>query len=156
MAAALLSQGRQAYELFRILNPITHSAGPEEVARYKVEPYVVAGDIYSRPPHVGRGGWTWYTGSAGWLYRVGLESILGFRKSGEELTIDPCIPPEWPRFELTYHFGTATYRIVIENPGHMERGVAEISIDDVRSHEPRILLADDGRTHDVRVVMRSS
>ena len=97
----------------------TRSATPrtrEGVERYKVEPYVVAGDVYSRPPHVGRGGWTWYTGSASWLYRTILEAILGFHRQGDRLTIDPCIPPDWPGFEITYRFRSATYRIAVENP----------------------------------------
>src|SRR5262249_17467961 len=131
-AAALLGQGGRAHELFRILNPIYHAIDQEGVARYKAEPYVLAGDVYNHPMHLGRGGWSWYTGSAGWLYRVGLESILGLRRTGGVLTIDPCIPPQWPGFEVAYRFGSTTYRIIVENPRHLERGVAEVWLDGQR------------------------
>ena len=155
-AAASLGLGGRAHDLFRLLNPIGHAEIRDGVARYKVEPYVVAGDIYSRPPHVGRGGWTWYTGSAGWLYRVGLESILGFRKAGNVLSMEPCIPPDWPGYEITYRYGSTTYRIVVENPGHRERGVAEIWARRRASRATRISLVDDRQTHEIRVVMGPS
>ena len=96
-ATALLGQGDAGRGAVRPAQPDPHTSTPEEVARYKVEPYVVAADVYGVPPHVGRGGWTWYTGSAGWLYRVGLETILGFRLEGDRLRLDPCIPAAWPR-----------------------------------------------------------
>ena len=115
-AVARLGQGRLAFELFQLLNPIHHGRNEQEVARYKVEPYVVAGDVFSQPPHVGRGGWTWYTGSAGWLYRTGIESLLGFRRSGGILTFDPCIPPQWTGFSLTYRFQSTRYQIVDRKP----------------------------------------
>ncbi len=97
--------------------------------RYKVEPYVVAADIYSAPAHVGRGGWTWYTGAAAWLYRAGLESILGFHKRGSAIRIDPCIPRKWKRFEIVYRHGTARYRIEVENPNAVCRGVSSVRLD---------------------------
>ena len=134
-----------------ILNPIRHAEDPEGVERYKVEPYVVAGDVYSRPPHVGRGGWTWYTGSAAWLYRTILESILGLHRHGDRLTIDPCIPPDWPGFEITYRFRSTTYRIAVENPRGLESGKAAVWLDGQAQAEPVIPLADDGRVHEVRV-----
>ncbi len=95
MATALLGQGNRAMQLFDILNPILHSGTPDDVQRYRVEPYVAMADVYSQPPHVGRGGWTWYTGSSGWLYRVGLESILGFRVEGDRLLLNPCVPQQF-------------------------------------------------------------
>jgi cyclic beta-1,2-glucan synthetase len=155
-AAALLGQGSRAHELFRILNPIYHAIDQEAVARYKVEPYVLAGDLYSQPMHLGRGGWSWYTGSAGWLYRIGLESILGLRRTGGALTMDPCIPPQWPGFEITYKHGATTYRIIVENPRHLEWGVAETWLDGQHRHEARIELVDDQRTHEMRVVIGPS
>jgi len=155
-AAASLGLGGQAHDLFRLLNPIGHAEDPDGVVRYKVEPYVVAGDIYSRPPHVGRGGWSWYTGSAGWLYRVGLESLLGFRRAGNVLSVEPCIPPGWSGYELTYRYGSTTYRIVVENPGHRERGVAEVWLDGERRDTTRISLVDDDRTHEIRILMGPS
>jgi len=155
-AIARLGQGRLAFELFQILNPIHHGRNEEEVARYKVEPYVMAADVFSQPPHVGRGGWTWYTGSAGWLYRTGIESILGLRRSGSFLTFDPCIPPQWPGFTVTYRFQFALYRIVIENPQGAERGVTEVWLDGQRREDFLIPLADDQQTHEARVVMGHS
>jgi cyclic beta-1,2-glucan synthetase len=113
----------------------------------------VAADVYSMPPHVGRGGWTWYTGSAAWLYRVGLETILGFRPEGDRLQLDPCIPKHWPGFEITYRHHSATYHIVVENPHGVERGVTRVEVDGSQAPDGRVLLADDGRTHEVRLVL---
>jgi cyclic beta-1,2-glucan synthetase len=150
---ARLGQGLRAFELLEILNPIRHAQDPQGVDRYKVEPYVVAGDVYGRPPHVGRGGWTWYTGSASWLYRTILEAILGLYRRGDRLIIDPRIPPEWPGFEIAYRFRTTTYRIAVQNPQGVESGNATVWVDDQPQHEAVIPLVDDGRTHEVRVVI---
>src|SRR5919199_359387 len=103
-------------EVLSLLNPVRDAGDPEGVARYKVEPYVVAGDVYGQPPHVGRGGWTWYTGSAAWLFRVALESVLGLRLRGDRLALEPCLPAGWPGYRLTFRRGTATYRIEVEKP----------------------------------------
>jgi cyclic beta-1,2-glucan synthetase len=151
LAAALQGHGRRAVELFDLLNPVHHAADPASVARYKVEPYVVAADVYGRPPHTGRGGWTWYTGSASWLYRVGLESILGFQLRGDRLLVDPCIPGDWPGFEVVYRHRSAVYRIRVENPEGVERGVASVELDGQPLGTREIPLADDGQTHDVIV-----
>ena len=121
-AFAELGQGDRAEALFRLLNPIYHSDTPEKVRRYRVEPYVMAADVYSVPPHIGRGGWTWYTGSAGWMYRVGLEAILGLHRVGEILQIAPCIPKDWPGYEMTYRDGETSYQIRVENPDEVNRG----------------------------------
>ena len=115
-AAALLGHGRRAFQLLQIICPILHAEEPANVERYRVEPYVVAGDVYSHTPHVGRGGWTWYTGSASWFYQTILESILGFQHRGDRLYFQPCIPPGWSHFEITYRFRSATYLIAVENP----------------------------------------
>jgi len=155
-AIALLGEGRRAFELFQILNPIEHARDPSAVQRYKLEPYVVAGDVFSQPPLAGRGGWSWYTGSAAWLYRAGLESILGLRRSGDRLTLDPCIPPEWKGFEISYQYRSATYRITVENPRGQERGVATICVDGRPCENGTVSLADDGQSHDVRVFMGNS
>src|SRR5205807_4983550 len=152
-ATALLGEGTRAVGLFDLLNPVNHAATPEQVARYKVEPYVVAADIYGEPPHTGRGGWTWYTGSAGWLYRVGLETILGFRREGNKLRLDPCIPGNWPKFEITYRFGSATYHITVENPRAVEHGVQGVWLDGRAREDKAIELADDGQKHEVRIVL---
>jgi cyclic beta-1,2-glucan synthetase len=154
IAFAALGDGDKAYELFRMLNPITHTSSRAKVQRYKVEPYVLAGDVYAEPPHVGRGGWTWYTGSSGWLYRAGLESILGFRLRGQCLCIDPCIPPSWPGYSIRFRYHSATYQISVKNPAGVCRGVLSTSIDGKdfvgRANIP---LADDGATHQVLIVL---
>jgi len=154
MAFAMQGEGDKAVELFNLLSPIHHASSRAKVNRYKGEPYVVAADVYSERPHVGRGGWTWYTGAAGWLYRAGLESILGFRKLGSSLAIDPCIPHEWKRFEITYRHGDTLYRITVENPKGLCRGVSRVSLDGILlSGEALVPLSDDGSEHRVQVVL---
>jgi cyclic beta-1,2-glucan synthetase len=153
IAFAALGEGDKAGELFSLLNPINHSSTRADVQRYKVEPYAVAADVYAVAPHVGRGGWTWYTGSAGWLYRAGLESILGFRVQGAFLLLDPCIPRAWPGFEIVYKYRSARYEIAVENPRGVSRGVASASLDGQALAEGRVPLADDGAVHKVRVVL---
>jgi len=155
IAFAALGQGDKAAALFSLLNPINHASTRADVQRYKVEPYVVAADIYSVPPHLGRGGWTWYTGSAGWLYRAGIESILGLRLQGTSLLLDPCIPTSWPRFELTYKRRSARYDITVENPQRVSRGVLSATLDGnpLPSGAARVPLVDDGATHSVRVIL---
>jgi cyclic beta-1,2-glucan synthetase len=155
IAFAELGDGDKAGELYSILNPINHAGTRAGLQRYKVEPYVMAADVYATTPHVGRGGWTWYTGSAGWMYRAGLESILGFRLRGVSLVIDPCIPRAWPGFEIEFRYHSATYKISVENPAGVSRGVVSIEIDGELSatDESGLALSDDGRTHLVRVVL---
>jgi cyclic beta-1,2-glucan synthetase len=155
MAFAALGDGDKAAALFSMLNPINHASTRADVQRYKVEPYAVAADIYSVAPHVGRGGWTWYTGSSGWLYRAGLESILGFRVQGDCLLLDPCIPGAWPGFEIVYQHRSARYEIAVENPKGVSRGVASASLDGkaLAAGSARVPLADDGAVHQVRVVL---
>jgi cyclic beta-1,2-glucan synthetase len=154
LAFAELGEGDKAADLFDLLNPIHHAGSLAALHAYRVEPYVVAADIYSEPPHVGRGGWTWYTGAAGWLHRAGLEWILGFRKRGSTLYMNPCIPRQWRRFEVAYRHGSTLYRITVENPNGVCRGVSRTSIDGkVIPGEAIIPLADDGREHDVQVVL---
>jgi cyclic beta-1,2-glucan synthetase len=152
-ATALLGQGSRAVALFDLVNPIHHSATAEAVVRYKVEPYVVAADIYGVPPHVGRGGWTWYTGSAGWLYRAGLETILGFRLEGDRLWIEPCIPASWPGYAITYRRGSATYYVRVDNPHGAEHGVGTVTLDGQPCADGIVPLTDDGRTHEVVVTL---
>lgn len=151
IAYALLGDGERAGELFALLNPINHSSTRAGLHKYKVEPYAAAGDVYAVPPHTGRGGWTWYTGSAGWMYRAGLESILGFKLQNDRLEIDPCVPRWWRDFEITYRRGRAVYRIKVENPLGVSRGVVSIEVDGTVQSE--IQLIDDEKTHNIRVVM---
>ncbi|HEY5552352.1 MAG TPA: protein ndvB, partial [Opitutaceae bacterium] len=155
IAFAALGQGDQAARLFSLVNPINRMSTRADVQRYKVEPYVAAADVYSVAPHVGRGGWTWYTGSAGWLYRAGIEAILGFRLQGASLLLAPCIPKEWPRFEIVFAYRSARYEIVVENPRGVGRGVSYAELDgNMLSGGPaRVPLMDDGGAHRVSVIL---
>jgi cyclic beta-1,2-glucan synthetase len=154
IAFAALGDGDKAGELFRMLNPINRSDSRAKMQRYKVEPYVVAGDIYAEPPHVGRGGWTWYTGSAGWLYRAGIEWILGLRMRGMMISLDPCIPRNWPGYSMEFRYHSATYKIKVENPSGVARGVAITELDGkLMAGSASIPLADDGAVHQIRIVL---
>jgi cyclic beta-1,2-glucan synthetase len=156
MAFAHLGSGDEAVELFHMLNPINHARTPGGVERYQVEPYVVAADVYTHPAHIGRGGWTWYTGSASWMYRLGLESILGLRRRGRCFAVAPCVPGSWDRFVVRWRHGQSLYEITVENPGRRNRGVAEAALDGVPVDARRIPLVDDGAVHRLRVVMGES
>ncbi|MGI8734706.1 MAG: GH36-type glycosyl hydrolase domain-containing protein [Pyrinomonadaceae bacterium] len=153
IAYAMLGDGDRAGELFSLLNPINHASTRAGLHKYKVEPYVAVGDVYAVPPHTGRGGWTWYTGSASWMYRAGLESILGFKLLGDRLQIDPCIPRGWREFEITYRRGKTVYRIKVENPMAIHRGVVSLEFDGSHLDGNEITLSDDGATHVVRLVL---
>jgi len=154
LAFAALGDGDKAGELFRMLNPINHTTSRANVQRYKVEPYVVAGDVYAEPPHVGRGGWTWYTGAAGWLYRAGMEWILGFRVRGTALCIDPCIPRTWPGYSIRFRYHSALYDIAVDNPRGVTRGVALAELDGKPlAASANIPLVDDGAVHQIRIVL---
>ncbi len=152
-ALTTLGMGDQAYEQFKLLNPVTHSLNLEDANRYVVEPYVVAADIYSRPPYVGHGGWTWYTGSSGWLYRLGTEAILGFQLMGEHFSIDPCIPDDWDGFNMTYKKNGTVFTIEVKNPDHIEKGVQEIKLDGESLDDKKIPILDDHSEHLVTVIM---
>jgi cyclic beta-1,2-glucan synthetase len=152
-AFAELGQGERAVELFCMLNPVNHADMPEKTERYKVEPYVIAADIYSVPPHTGSGGWTWYTGSSGWMYRLGIEAILGISRVGKALKINPCIPRDWPGFKVDYRFGTAHYKISVENPDSVNRGIRQVLLDGNPLSNKLIPLVDDGQHHAVHVLM---
>jgi len=154
IAMAALGEGDAANELFRMLNPINRTASRAGVHAYKAEPYVVAADIYSEPPHVRRGGWTWYTGAAGWLYRAGTEWILGLSKVAGRLHLNPCIPREWREYAMTYRHGATLYEILVKNPDGVMRGVKRIEIDGVAVEtDGGIELVDDGRRRAVQVVL---
>jgi cyclic beta-1,2-glucan synthetase len=153
IAFAMLGDGERAGELFSLLNPVNHSSTRAGLHKYKVEPYVAVADVYAVPPHTGRGGWTWYTGSASWMYRAGLESILGFQLKGQQLKMDPCVPRWWRDFEIIYRRGHTTYRIKVENPLAVSRGVASVELDGTTQADDILHLADDGQSHSVRVVL---
>jgi cyclic beta-1,2-glucan synthetase len=153
MALAQLGCGDEAAEVFHMLNPINHSRAAADIERYKTEPYAVAGDVYARTPWSGRGGWSWYTGSAAWMYRAGLESILGFRRDGSTFRVDPCIPATWPSYSVSWRIGSTTYAIEVQNPARRCRGVATVELDGVAVSRQAIPVRDDGQVHQVRVVL---
>jgi cyclic beta-1,2-glucan synthetase len=153
MALARLGSGDEATELFHLLNPVNHARTPGDAERYKVEPYVVPGDISAHPHHPGRGGWTWYTGSAAWMYRIGIEEILGLRRHGETFEVAPCIPSTWPGFSISWRWGRSRYDIEVLNPDRRCRGVSEAHLDEHPVEPGRIPLLDDGSEHRVRIVL---
>jgi cyclic beta-1,2-glucan synthetase len=154
MAFAALGDAARAWELLGMINPLHHGESEGRTAVYKVEPYVMAADVYGVAPHTGRGGWTWYTGSASWMYRVGLESILGFKQRGDMLFLEPCIPARWKEFTIEYRFGASTYEITVENPDGLQRGTVELTVDG-NGTEKGIPLRDDGKRHRVTASLRS-
>ncbi|MBI3297377.1 MAG: DUF3131 domain-containing protein [Elusimicrobia bacterium] len=156
MALARQGFGDEAAELFHMINPVNHTRDAAGVEDYKGEPYVLAGDVLAHPDHSGRAGWTWYTGSAGWMYRAGLESILGLRRRGSTFQMDPCIPSAWSSYEISWVFGRTRYAISVENPGRCSRGVAAASLDGAPVDPSEIPLVDDGGVHALTVVMGES
>ncbi|HLF85274.1 MAG TPA: hypothetical protein VI837_13955, partial [Blastocatellia bacterium] len=153
IAYAMLGDGDRAGELFTLLNPINHASTRAGLHKYRVEPYVAAADVYAGWPHTGRGGWTWYTGSASLMYRAALESILGFKLRGDRLQIDPCIPRVWREYEIVYKRGSATYNLVVENPHGLNRGVSRIELDGAQTDAAEIELVDDGKQHFIRITL---
>jgi cyclic beta-1,2-glucan synthetase len=136
-----------------MLNPLSRARTPAAARTYMVEPYVVAADVYAAPGHEGRGGWTWYTGSASWSYRVVLEGMLGFEKRGARLRLDPCIPAAWPGFTLDYRYGASTYAIDVRNPDGVSRGVTAVTVDGAPAPDGWIALIDDGMRRVVTIVL---
>ena len=124
MALARLGIGDEAMELFHHDQPDQPRATPEDAERYRVEPYVVAADVYAHPMHVGRGGWTWYTGSAGWMYQAAMQALLGLQRHGGTISLNRCIPTISPEYSLDWTIGNTRYRFVVENPEHRSRGIA--------------------------------
>lgn len=153
MAKAIQGDGDKAWEFFNMINPINHGRTWYEISRYKTEPYVMAADVYAVEPHVGRGGWTWYTGSSSWMYRVGIEWILGLKLRGDRLYIDPCIPASWEGFNMTYRYRSTIYDIRVENPDRVNRGVREMWLDDLKLEDKVIPLVEGDGRHSVRVIM---
>ena len=156
IALVRLGMGDEAMELFHLLNPINHARALEDVERYKTEPYAVAADVYAHPMHVGRGGWTWYTGSAGWLYQAAVQALLGVRRKGDVFSVNPCIPSIWPEFALEWKFAGTRYRIVVLNPERRSRGVASAELDGAAVDPTAIPFVSDGKEHEVRVVLGDS
>ncbi|HDL7055454.1 TPA: glycosyl transferase [Yersinia enterocolitica] len=154
-AFAELGEGDKARDLFALLNPINHGNTPVGIERYKVEPYVVAADVYSVAPHVGRGGWTWYTGSAGWMHRAGIEGILGIRREGKELVINPCIPASWQGFEATVNLANTRYAIRVESPAQRCQGISSATLNGspISSQPDGLRLALDGGEYELIIIL---
>ncbi len=153
MALARMGYGEEVVELFHMINPVNHTRDLASVERYVTEPYVMDGDVYAHPEHTGRGGWSWYTGSAGWMYRAGVESILGFRRQGQTFSIAPCIPSTWPGFSIDWRVGASSYHIEVHNPEHRSMGVASATLDGVQVDPDAVPISDDGQAHAVVVTM---
>jgi cyclic beta-1,2-glucan synthetase len=149
MAFAEMGNIERAWELMALINPINHSLNSTAAERYKVEPYVVTADIYAVAPHVGRGGWSWYTGSAGWMYRLILESLLGLKRHGDRLSVNTRLPADWPQVTLNYREGSSEYRLIVRQG----QGAAQVSIDGEKQSEAVITLVDDGKIHEVEVTL---
>ena len=146
MAFAALGDSKRAWELATLINPVHHAATPESMATYKVEPYVVAADVYAVAPHTGRGGWTWYTGSAGWMYRLILESLLGVRLEVDKLHFTPCLPAAWNSFAVVYRYRETAYHITVVQtpPGEGDAGV---TVDGIELPGNFLALIDDRQGH---------
>jgi cellobiose phosphorylase len=150
MAFAALGDSKLAWELFTMINPINHTSSPEGITTYKAEPYVIAADIYAVSPHIGRGGWTWYTGSAGWMYRLIVESLLGLRLEVDKLHIKPCIPGDWETYKVHYRYRETTYHITVYQT-QSDNDDMIITVDGVQNVEKIIPLVDDRQEHHVEV-----
>jgi cyclic beta-1,2-glucan synthetase len=149
MAFAAMGDSDRAWELFALINPVLHASTPTDISVYKVEPYVVAADVYGVAPHTGRGGWTWYTGSAGWMYRLITESRMGLYLEVDKLRFAPCIPKTWPAFKVHYRYRETFYHITLHNNGGAN--VTRVVLDGVAQQEKVLSLIDDRNEHNVNV-----
>jgi len=150
MAFAALGDSKHAWELLSMINPVNHASSPDGIATYKVEPYVVAADVYALSPHIGRGGWTWYTGSAGWLYRLIVESLLGLMLEKDKLRFAPCLPADCKSFKVHYRYRETVYHIAVRQT-HTGNGEMRMTVDGVAQHDKAITLVDDRKEHSVEV-----
>jgi len=156
MAFALMGENDHAWELFSLLNPIHHGATPEQIAAYKVEPYVVAADVYAVAPHTGRGGWTWYTGSAGWMYRLVIETLLGVNLEGDQLRLTPRMPKSWTSYKIHYRFRQTVYHITITRLDADTKEANQLRLDGNELAAKTVPLVDDRQEHFVEMKVRSS
>jgi cellobiose phosphorylase len=158
MAFAELGERERAWELMTLINPVNHARSASAVAAYKVEPYVVAADVYALTPHVGRGGWSWYTGSAGWMYRLVLESLLGLKLQVDRLHLAPCLPVDWQAFRIHYRYRETVYHIDVSQAlarDDAEGAGLQVMVDGIGQHDRTIPLVDDHREHHVVVTVRA-
>ena len=154
MAFAALGERERAWELLTMINPVNHALSAEGIATYKVEPYVVAADVYAAAPHIGRGGWSWYTGSAGWMYRLVVESLLGLRLDVDKLHLAPCLPADWQSFKIHYRYRETVYHIAVSQTHVGDDGTSaemSVTVDGLERHDRAIPLVDDHREHLVEV-----
>jgi cellobiose phosphorylase len=159
MAYAALGDHRRAWELMTIINPANHALTRPAAQTYKVEPYVVAADVYAAPAHIGRGGWTWYTGSAGWMYRLITESLLGLEREVDALRFRPCLPAHWPSYKIHYRYRDTTYHVLVTQvPGidGVAGAVMTVKLDGRDQHDALVPLVDDRQEHTVEVSVRGS
>jgi cellobiose phosphorylase len=151
MAFAMMGDTQRAWEFFAMLNPVHHGSTAEAIERYKVEPYVMCADIYGVSPHTGRGGWTWYTGAAGWMYRLTVETLLGLHLEVDHLRIAPCVPADWDSYTIHYRYRETVYHITIRRVGAVSGQVSRVTVDGTERPDTRIPLVDDRREHFVDV-----
>ena len=148
-----LGFGDKALELYRMINPIEHSRTKDEARKYKVEPYVIPADIYSAENLIGRGGWTWYTGSSSWFYKIGIENILGLKIENKVLKMEPCIPKEWKEYSIKYRFGKSIYNIKVKNENGKNTGIEKLLLNGKEMEEKKILLNEDGGIFEIEAIM---
>ncbi|OGC57085.1 hypothetical protein A2976_01815 [candidate division WWE3 bacterium RIFCSPLOWO2_01_FULL_41_9] len=153
LANAMKGNGGRAFELFQMLNPIQHSLNQQAIEKYKTEPYIMAADVYNNPQHIGRGGWSWYTGSAGWMYRTAIENILGLKVDGSFFSLEPNIPGDWNEYKITYRYGKSVYNIQVLNPLKNGSKVSDLVLDGTKTVDKKVPLKDDGSTHEVVVIL---
>ena len=153
MAEALLGFGDKAVEYYRMINPIEHSRTKEESIKYKVEPYSIPGDVYGAGNLAGRGGWTWYTGSSSWYYKVGIENLLGLKVQKGKLKIEPCISKEWREYEIRYRYKSSIYHIKVKNPNGKNTGVEQFLCNGQEIREKELILIDDGKIREIEIIM---
>lgn len=153
LAETMLGFGDTAIEYFRMINPIEHARTKEAAKKYRVEPYVIAADIYGANNLAGRGGWTWYTGSSSWYYQVGIEAILGLKIEKQVLKIQPCIPKDWKEYKITYRYGGSIYHIQVKNPNGRNIGVEKFIVNGEKKEDKQIRLVDDNHVYEIEVIM---
>jgi cellobiose phosphorylase len=152
MAFAALGDKERVWELLQMINPINHGNNPEEIAVYRVEPYVVAADVYAVSQFAGRGGWTWYTGSAGWMYQLIVESFLGLRREGGMLRFKPCLPAGWQSLTVHYRFQETMYHLSFFQDTS-NQGTMKVVMDDIEQENNAIALVNDGKEHAVKILL---
>lgn len=153
IAFAILGQGDKTFELYKMINPIEHSRTKQQSDKYKVEPYVIAADIYGTGNLVGRGGWTWYTGSSSWYYKAGVEYILGLKINNGNLKLEPCIPKDWKEYSIRYKFGESIYNIIVKNPNGKNTGLDKFIFNGDEISEKCIKLINDGNINEIEIIM---